>query len=132
MRKLLVLFNHSLTPAQYTDAEASLGITKVLLPSEELSWLWANIPPEVDSLSTALTPVYLWLAECGQPGDYVLIQGEFGATTMLVQEALRLGLKPVYATTERRAVEERMENGDIQLSHCFRHVRFRQYEVKEV
>lgn len=129
MSKLFVLFNHSLTAEQLADAQVSLGVREVVMPPQSLLELWGNIPPEPATIAGSLAPATQWLSEYAEPDDFILVQGEFGATALLVHEAFRLGLKPVYATTERRAVEELLENGDVRISHCFRHVRFRQYEV---
>jgi hypothetical protein len=55
------------------------------------------------------------------------VQGDFGATFAMIQFAYKLGMLPVYATTQRRAVESR--DGDkIVTTRVFEHVRFRIYE----
>ena len=114
--------------AQEDDARISFDVCRIVLPPLEISRLWLEIPPAAEGLSAHLTPVFAWLAACTQPGDYVLIQGEFGATFLLVNEALRLGLTPIYSTTRREAVEEHGPDGRVHLHHIFSHVRFRRYE----
>lgn len=131
MTRLLVLFNHTLTPAQREDARSSLGVEKILQPPMPLRHLWGNLPPNASSLADQLVPIKNWLSEEAEAGDYVLIQGDFGACFLLVQSAFRLGLHPVYSTTQRRAVEERVGENEIQLSHRFQHVLFRHYEKEE-
>ncbi len=129
MSKLMVIFNHTLTEAQREDAVAGLGISEIVLPSGELSDFWASIPPEPESIADQLDIFYRWLTDSGVPGDYVLSQGGFGATVLLVKYALNIGLKPVYSTTRRKAFEEVLVNNEVKVSHCFKHVRFRLYEV---
>ena len=124
---LLLLFNHRLTHTQEVDARENLGVEQIVAPPSEISKRWAGVPPEIDDLGSWLVPVTRWLTEMARPGDYVLIQGEFGATLLVVNEAFRLGLIPVYSTSRRQAVEEHMPDGSVHLSHVFTHVRFRRY-----
>jgi len=131
---LFLLFNHCLTETQETDARTSLGVDRIVLPSPEISRLWQEIPPESDELISYLAPIFSWLGNEAHPGDFVLIQGEFGATFLLVNEAIRLGLVPVYSTTRRQAVEQHLPDGQVKISHIFSHVRYRKYifSVKSV
>jgi len=126
-RALILLFNHHLTPDQEQDARRSLGITRVVEPPEPLRELWGNVPPDLAELGAYLDPIQQWLAAHSRPGDYVLIQGDFGATYLMVISALQCGLVPVYSTTERQATEEPQPDGSIKLSHRFLHKRFREY-----
>jgi len=74
-----------------------------------------------------LQPVFSWLDRNAQKGDFVLIQGDFGASFLLVQHALHKEYIPVYSTTERKAVERLLEDGQVELIHQFYHIRFRKY-----
>ncbi len=126
-RALILLFNHHLTPDQERDARLKLGIAKVVEPPEPLRALWANVPPELAELSAYLEPIKHWLQAQARLDDCVLIQGDFGATYLMVNFALEWGLVPVYSTTEREATEEPQPDGSIRLSHRFLHKRFRKY-----
>ncbi|HOV84917.1 MAG TPA: CRISPR-associated protein Csx20 [Syntrophobacteraceae bacterium] len=126
-KNLVLLFNHSLTPAQEAEARETLGVSNFLHPPESVRELWRNIPPEAETLAGYLAPVEEWVKEAAKPGDAVLIQGDFGATCLMVRFAREIGLDPVYSTTERRAVEEPQPDGSIRLIHHFRHKRFRRY-----
>jgi hypothetical protein len=106
-----------------------LTVTKIVLPPEELRSLWAAIPPDSPTLKDILVPVCSWLEKQSAAGDFILIQGEFGACYLLVQHALEFGLVPVYSTTERHAREKHLPDGRVQLEHTFDHVRFRRYGV---
>ena len=74
-----------------------------------------------------LKPVREWLAEVAAMADFVLIQGDFGATCLMVAFANNLGLTPVYSTTYREATETHQSDGSVTLTHQFRHCRFRTY-----
>lgn len=124
---LILLFNHTLTPVQEADARHSLGVARFVQPPEDIRHLWANLPPTVESLAACLGPVEAWVKQVADPKDFILIQGDFGATCFMVRESLEMGLIPVYSTTERQAVEELQPDGTIKLTHHFRHVRFRRY-----
>jgi len=128
-RALILLFNHHLTPDQEQDARRKLGIAKVVEPPKALRELWANVPPELLKLSVYLDPLKEWLAAHALPGDYVLIQGDFGATHLMVKFAFEKGFIPIYSTTEREATEELQADGSVRLSHRFLHKRFRKYGV---
>jgi len=131
MPNLIVLFNHTLTPAQRADAHDRLGAERIIEPPEEIKKTWSQVPPELESLADYLAPVRAWLAEASAPGDFVLIQGEFGATCTMAREAAALGLIPVYSTTRREAQEEHLPDGSVHVRHVFFHVRFRRYFAHE-
>ncbi|MFO7761029.1 MAG: CRISPR-associated protein Csx20 [Desulfobia sp.] len=127
MPNLLVIFNHTITPSQKTDARQTLKAEEIIQPPEELCRLWAQVPPEADSLGDYLEPLKYWLDSQAGNGDYVLIQGEFGATYLMVRFALARGLVPLYSTTRREAEEEVLGDGTVQVRHRFFHVRFRYF-----
>lgn len=125
--KLLVIFNHSLTGEQRDDARQALGVEEIVLPPSEVCQAWAQIPADLPDLATYLTPIRAWLAETARPGDYVLVQGDFGATYLLVRFALAAGYVPIYSTTARQAREERLPGGEVRVSHDFRHRIYRRF-----
>jgi hypothetical protein len=128
MDDLFLLFNHTLTPAQNTDARASLGVDSIVAPPDAIQTLWSQVPPDIDDLSPYLSPVFAWLAAKSKPGDFVLIQGDFGATCLAVRKSFELGLIPIYSTTRRETMEEHMSDGSVHIRHIFSHVRYRRYE----
>jgi hypothetical protein len=123
----MVLLNHSLTPDQEVDARLSLEVDQIVVPPTCVRDLWAQVPPELPTLDAHLAPVRGWLRENARPGDPVLIQGDFGATWLVVRFALGIGLVPVYSTTRRSAAQEPQPDGSVRITHRFRHVRFREY-----
>ncbi len=124
---LFLLFNHTLTADQERQASDSLGISRIVSLPGELQELWSNIPPEPSEVEPYLARVKQWLGSQAQAGDYALIQGDFGATYLLVRFALERGLVPVCSTTRREALEEPQEDGSLKVVHRFKHVRFRKY-----
>lgn len=125
--KLFLLFNHRVTSDQEVDAKVSLGVSMIIEPPESLKALWQNVPPERDAITGYLLPVQAWLSEKAGPGDYLLVQGDFGATYLMVHFAFEIGMVPIYSTTERMAVENHKEDGIVELTHDFKHRRFRRY-----
>ncbi|MBC2712032.1 MAG: hypothetical protein HGJ94_13925 [Desulfosarcina sp.] len=125
--KLFLLFNHQITVDQEADARKSLGVASMIEPPERIKDAWKRVPPNPPSIESCLEPVKSWLSEEAGPGDYLLVQGDFGATWLMVRFAFELGLIPVYSTTERLVKEERSSDGVVNATHTFRHRIFRQY-----
>jgi hypothetical protein len=92
-----------------------------------LAELWSQVPPDLPSLKTYVRPVVEWLENSASAGDYVLIQGDFGACHLLVLAAFARGLVPVYATTRRVVSESRCPDGAVEMIRKFGHVMFRRY-----
>lgn len=129
MHKMLLLFSHELTADQREDADVSLTIDEFVFLPLDLQESWRNIPPMNPLLSDYLEPFRGWVKENANLGDYVLIQGDFGAAYSMVNYAFSAGLIPVYATTERKSVETRMPDGSVNLERTFKHRMFRRYEM---
>lgn len=127
MPDLFLLFNHLLTDAQAGQARQELGVENIVMPPEEISRCWANIPPEPESIRDILEPVFSWINTSVSPGDFLLVQGDFGACHLVLEHISSTGIIPVYATTRRQAVEKRIDDDTVQLTHRFSHVRFRTY-----
>ena len=127
MPDLFLIFNHRITSIQKDDAERSLGVEEIRDLPSDLKAMWRQIPPDFSGIDTYLEPLKSWLKNHSDKGDYVLIQGDFGACFIMVSFALEQGLIPVYSTTEREAVEEHGDDGSIKLTHHFKHHIFRRY-----
>ncbi|HIP59235.1 MAG TPA: hypothetical protein EYH01_02265 [Campylobacterales bacterium] len=131
MRKkstLYLLFNHKLTQEQEKNAYETLSIEKVIYFPEELLNIWRNISPEVESLSELLEPIIVFMDREFSHGDYLLVQGDLGATYLIAERAKQLNITPLYATTKRVATENIVDGKPIKTS-IFSHVRFRAYGV---
>jgi hypothetical protein len=124
---LYLLFSHRLTDQQNIDAHEDLGVKEIYHLPEDLKVLWSHIHPDLAAIKDYIHPVKEWLTSRIKAGDYILIQGDFGATYQMVRWAFAKGLRPIYATTERKVVEIR--NGDkVNSKKVFEHVRFRFYD----
>jgi len=125
---MLLLFNHALTPKQQLDASTVLGVTEIVPLPQDLQRIWTSVPATLTALGDWIAPVKEWVMDCAQAGDYVLVEGDFGATYLMVSFSLEHGLIPICSTTERTATEERQEDGSIKVRR-FRHRYFREYGV---
>jgi hypothetical protein len=127
MRSLFLLFNHKLTDKQKNDAYSSLGVENIIDMPDDLKALWRQVPSNLTGVENHIAPVRNWLDSNSNPGDYVLIQGDFGVSYIMVKFALQNSLIPVYSTTAREAVEVHEKDGSVKRIHKFNHVIYRQY-----
>jgi hypothetical protein len=126
MKKMFLLFSHTLTNEQIEDAKKSLGVGEFVSLSDDLQKLWSNIPPDITDLDSYLKPIKDWLQNRVNKDDYVLIQGDFGATCKMVAFVKEIGAKAVYATT-KRDVQEKKIDGKIIKTSVFKHIIFREF-----
>ena len=129
MKKMILVFSHVLTPTQRADGERILEVGEFVELPKELKEIWGNIDPTFDEhqVKEQLNPVFDFIAENATRGDYVLVQGDFGATYKVITFCKDLTLRPVYATTKRDFKEIQLPNGDIEKRAIFSHIRFREY-----
>ena len=123
--KLYLLFSHTLTEEQKTDARERFGIDKIVPFPTALLDTWSHIPAEEEKVKPYLQEIFTYLDQVTQD-DYVLVQGDFGATYMAVNYVREKGAIPIYATTQRNVVEKQVGNKSIKTS-VFKHVRYRVY-----
>ncbi|MBN1626529.1 MAG: hypothetical protein JW944_08380 [Deltaproteobacteria bacterium] len=128
MTTLFLIFNHTFTGVQRADALKALDVTFIEEMPPSLKEIWKNIPSDLESIDAYLEPIQTWLKVHAVEDDYVLIQGDFGACYIMVNFAFRLGLIPIYSTTDRETEEEFDRNGGIKVTHHFQHRIFRRYE----
>jgi hypothetical protein len=126
-KSMLLLFSHRLTPEQQQHAKMNYGVTSFRSPPKEIQTIWSQIPPDADYIDPVLSPVKIWLEQHAEKGDVALIQGDFGATVLMVNHAISLGVIPVYATTQRQAREKELPDGGIETYHIFTFKQFRIY-----
>lgn len=126
MRQMILLFSHSLSDAQKTDASENYGVEAFVPMPADMQKLWSAIPAECGDISTHIQPIKVFVEDISHRGDMVLIQGDFGATYALVNFCQSLKLVTLYATTKRNAVEKSIDGKMVKTS-VFEHVRFREY-----
>lgn len=127
MPTLHLLFSHTLTEEQKKDAQKNLGIETFVSLPDELQKQFSAVPPDLKNLKAYLKPFKKWIAKKVKKGDYLLIQGDFGVTYKLVRFAKKQNAIPVYATTERKSVDEKQADGSIVTKRVFKHCLFRKY-----
>lgn len=127
MPNLFLLFSHTLTEAQKQDARENLKVEHFIYLPDSLQKLWSNIPPEREQLHDYLQPIFDFLEKNASENDFVLVQGDFGATVLVVQWCWKNALKPLYSTT-KRVVKETLQGDKVQVERIFEHCRFRIYE----
>lgn len=126
-KNLILVFSHEISIEQKDDAVREFGITDFIAMPNEIKQLWGNIPPQLEGLKEYVCKIEEWLLKVAKTGDYILIQGDYGATFILVQFSFENGFVPVYATTKRKAIEKLFDNGEVRIERVFKHVRFRKY-----
>jgi len=126
MKRMYLLFSHKLTQEQIEDAKNNLLVDEFVHLPADLQELWGNMPPDIISLKYYLEPFRKWLNDANAQ-DYVLVQGDYGATYRMVEYALKKGLYPIYATTKREVVETTLPDGSIKTERIFKHCQFRHY-----
>ena len=125
--KTYCLLNHKLTENQEKELSEKFQSEKIVYPSAELSASWAQVPPTERIDHGIARRVVDWLSDA-EEGDILLVQGEMGATFLLVSYALSHGLVPMHAVS-RREESESVEGESVVKRHIFRHVCFRRYEI---
>lgn len=127
-RQMLLILSHELTDPQKIQAREKLGVTRFVPLSSALLEKWSNVPPNLDNLDEYLEDILKWIDDNAKMGDYVLVQGDYGATLMVVSYCIKRNLIPVYATTNRRVSEERQGDRVVSVRQ-FEHVDFRRYKL---
>ncbi len=129
MAKLFLLFSHKLTEDQIKDAKESLKADEFIYLPENLQKTWSNVKPSGNLDKKSLYMICEWIEAQGGEGDFVLIQGDFGATFFMVDFCFKKGFEPIYATTKRVSKEIPKSDGTIERKQIFKHVGFRKYET---
>ncbi|HPX76910.1 MAG TPA: CRISPR-associated protein Csx20 [Bacteroidales bacterium] len=127
-KKIFLLFSHTLTQGQEENAKSSLGITNFVYIPKDLQKLWSKINPQGSLNINKLSELLNWISSESKKGDYVLVQGDFGAVVYIVHAIEKMGLIPIYATTKRQS-KEMESNGVVEKTQIFKHEGFRRYRI---
>lgn len=126
-KSMPIIMNHALSTEQAEDARRTLGVEAFPALPSDLGAQWAAVDPH-GALDLALVAaVVSWVRDVAASGDPVLVQGEAGVTHAVVDRLQALGYVPVYATTARDVVEQRLPDGRTETRRVFRHVQFRAF-----
>ncbi len=120
--KMFLLFSHRLTSRQIEDAKSSLKVDKFIYLPENLQDLWSKIPPHIEDISPVLLPLKNFLKTNAKRDDFILIQGDFGATCNMVNFAKQNGFIPIYSTNKRVAKEYTDGNKLIKMSEFIHNI----------
>jgi len=126
LKRFHLIFNHTLTQRQIEDAKGSFGIEEMVPLPEDMQSLWSNLPPDMERLVPYLDPLLSYIDHHVTADDVALVQGDFGATCLVVRQIKARGAIAVYATTRRSGVEKHID-GKVVKTSIFEHVRFREY-----
>ncbi len=127
MKKMVLLFSHTLTDEQREDMENVLKVTKVYSLPTELQAMWSQVPVKEElRFGDYLKEIEDFLKEMLHKDDFVLIQGDFGASYHMVNVCKEQGFVPLYSVNSRLA-HERIENGIVKKYSEFKHEFFREY-----
>ncbi len=96
MKKMFLLFSHSLDLEQVIEVKKSLNASEFVFLPEELQELWEKIPNDLRTLRKYLYPFRKFLAENSNPNDLLLIQGDLGAVYHMVNFAKEIELLTLY------------------------------------
>jgi len=128
MKKMVLLFSHKLTESQKEDIENSLRVTEVISLPPKLQTLWSQVPTDRDLIfADYMSDIERFLMDSLDSGDFVLVQGDFGATYYMVNFSKTHGFTPLYSVNKRIA-KEFIEDGIVKKYSEFKHEFFREYE----
>ncbi len=128
MRKVILLFSHTLSDEQISEAKLNYDVEEFMYLPKNLQNLWSSIEPELETISEVLTPLKNFLIQNSEKDDLVLVQGDFGAVFIMVDFCFKHNLVPIYATTQRVVKEYEQDNRLVKKS-IFTFGRFRKYEL---
>ena len=123
---MILIFSHDLTATQIDDARKSLGVSEFIKMPKALQDKWSNIPPELSNLDEFIAEFKNFIKTNAKIGDVALVQGDFGATSSIVNFCKKNGIKAIYATT-KRTIKESIVGDKVVKNSIFEHVKFREY-----
>ena len=126
-KRMVLIFSHQLTQIQEEDARLNWGVEEFIHLPLDLQQRWSNISPVTDSVEESLEDIFNWIEKNTTTNDYLLVQGEFGATYQMVHWLKKRGYAVLYSTTHREAIENVGEDSSIIITHKVSHVRYREY-----
>ena len=108
------------------ELKNNFGVCEIILPNAEISEKWQAIPTESETEKEIIAPFLGFLLPV-KANDFLVIQGEFGATFAITDWALNRGIIALHSATERIAQEFR-DGEKVFRNYVFEHKCFRKYE----
>ncbi len=126
MKKMFLLFSHKLTEIQREDAINTLNIKEFISLPENLQNYWSNVDP-IDYDEEKFDKIMNYIEKESNKEDYALIQGEWGFVYNAVNFCKKIGVIPVYSTTDREVREIHKEDGSVEKISIFKHIVYKKY-----
>ena len=132
-KQVFVLISHQLLPEQKQELQNRFGnnsngtttIIELRYLPENLQQIWSNVLYD-DKYYTNLNEIIDYVFSILNKGDYVIVQGNWGYTYKLIEEAKKHNIIPLYAFSVRDSSEE-IINGEVVKTTTFRHQCFVEY-----
>lgn len=126
--KVFLLLSQHLGLSQITELKEIAGgsFSVVSLPVDFLEFFNQVDPGRVFPLEKSHS-IMSWLEEASSPGDLVVLHAEGGLSAFLLDGCRELGLRCVYSTSVRQALEQTHPDGKIFMRHVDVHRGFRDY-----
>jgi len=130
MKNIFILINHILTERQLAQLHEIYGSEcKIIFPPENVKIYWSQIPPKTTLENEKINQITKWLSQAKEQ-DVLLVQGDFGATFVIVDYALKNNLIPIQSVTKRIETEEK-DGEKVYKHYVFEHECFREYKYWE-
>lgn len=126
MKKIFLLFSHTLTTDQEKDLKEHHGIEEMIYLPSNLQDIWSNVDPEIIE-DEKLQEVLDYVISNSKKKDYVLIQGEWGFVYKSIDFFKENKRVPIYSTTKRDVVETTQPDGTIIKKSIFKHIKYKKY-----
>ncbi len=126
MKKIIMLFSHTLTEHQINDLKRELNVEKIIMLNKKMQNIWSNVDPTKDERDD-LKYIKEFILKELKKMDYILIQGEWGYIYEMVNWAKKNSFVPIYSATKRDYQEEILKDGTVKNIHYFKHVKFKKY-----
>ncbi|WP_427338319.1 CRISPR-associated protein Csx20 [Caloranaerobacter sp. DY30410] len=123
---LLVILSHELSDFQIEEAKSKLDVGTIKTLPDTLKEIWSNLNPKGELPVDKLNLIRDWVLKESYEEDYVLVQGDFGATFYIVDFCFKYNRIPIYATTARKVEETKVDN-KVVTKRVFVHENFRKY-----
>jgi len=127
MKKMILLFSHTLSDIQKHEAITQLHVEEFIYLSAELQTIWSDIAPDIKDINAQLEPIKRFISLHVSSNDIALIQGDFGATYMMVNFCKNRDIECFYSTTKRVLSEYQNDEYQRVKESIFEHRRFRKY-----
>lgn len=127
MKRVALLFNHTLIPEQNDELSNEWEVEEFLVTPTRIHDGWGNIDIE-KNYNDVLNNVLDWLSNETEKEDLIFVQGQYGITYQVVSWALENNRIPIYAFTGRNVSSEIIcPDSSVTQTSNFKHRYFAEY-----